>query len=151
MTWPAPMSTCQRAPMLSLGAPMLTLTSGADAILGALMLTIISGADVNLEFPYIWFIKTLKRPNFSKKLSKTTKYSKYMTKNSPFYAIKSFMSSIPLKGILIYLHTTIWTARTMEIWKSGTAWYQAVWYQAAAWSIRHHIYPHTHTNNGWKF
>ena len=97
MTSPAPMSTCQRAPMLSLGAPMLTLTSGADVILGALMLTIISGADVNLEFPYIWFIKTFKIPHFSKKLSKTTKYSKYMTENSPFYAIKIFMSSIPLR------------------------------------------------------
>ena len=94
------MSTCQRASMLSLGAPMLTLTSGADVILGALMLTIISGADVNLEFPYIWFIKTLKRPHFSKKLSKTTKYSKYMTENSPFYAIKIFMSSISLTAPL---------------------------------------------------
>ena len=85
-----------------LGAPMLTITSGADVILGAPMLTIISGADVNLEFPYFVFIKTLKRPNFSKKVSKTTKYSKYMTKISPFYAIKSFMSSIPLNVLILW-------------------------------------------------
>ena len=84
------MSTCQRAPMLSLGVPMLTITSGADVVLGAPMLTIISGADVNLGFPYFWFIKTLKIPLFSKKLSKPTTYSKYMTKNAPFHAIKNF-------------------------------------------------------------
>ena len=70
MTWPAPMSTCQRAPMLSLGAPMLTITSGADVTLGAPMLTIISGADVNLEFPYFLFIKTLKETNLYKKVFK---------------------------------------------------------------------------------
>ena len=69
---------------------MLTITSGADVVLGAPMLTIISGADVNLGFPYFWFIKTLKRPHFSKKFSKTNKYTKYMTKNSPFYEIKNF-------------------------------------------------------------
>ena len=69
LTWPAPMSTCQRAPMLSLGVPMLTITSGADVVLGAPMLTIISGADVNLEFPFL-FIKTLKNLIFQKKCKK---------------------------------------------------------------------------------
>ena len=67
------------------------LSVGADVILGAPILIIVSGADLNLEFPYFWFVKTLKRPNFSQKKSKTTNYSKYMTKNQPFYAIKSFM------------------------------------------------------------
>ena len=46
--------------------------------------------------------------------------------------LKSTFTSWTSSERVFYLNITILTAGTMEIWKSGTAWYQA-----ASWSIRH--------------